>query len=151
MKKQINIDNKSLTFSFAEADIDTIILPIDTLTDEILGRATLHGLSQKIGDSAASHKNEYDRHDAIVDCIAQLKEGKWNRKAGGGTSLLLEALCRLYHNKEQSDITDFLNEKSDKEKLALSKNGKIALIIAEIRAERSGDTGTDLIDELEKL
>ena len=149
MKKSIDITKNTITFIF-DGTADLTINP-DEFSDEINRHSTLHGYAQKIGDGASGIKTDIERRDACFDVFQQLLHGVWNRKAGGGLSILLTALTRLYPGKEASDIRGFLEAKSDKEKRALAKNGKVALMIAEIKAERAGGSGEGLLDELEEI
>ena len=89
MKKIINITDLTVTFTFDNEE--EVVVGMDKMFD-VKANAMMHGLSQKIGDSAASFKTDAERRGAVLDMIEQLEGGTWNKKSGGGVSLLLEAL-----------------------------------------------------------
>lgn len=87
MKKQINIEARTVTFTF-EDGLAPITLGLDQVSESVALHATLHGLSQKIGDAAAIQKSEENgftvteamRQSAVDAMIQQLIAGDWNAK-----------------------------------------------------------------------
>ena len=160
-KKDIaaNIDGQKMTLVFANGKQITVY--VDELDTEIVNRAVMHGLKQKLVDAAAISRNPdtgatasiEDKYNAVYDVYQRLLNGEWNknREGGGGVSggLLFRALCRLYGRKTPEAIREFLDGKTKAEQSALRANPKIAAIIDEIRAERvSGVDSDHLLDEL---
>ena len=160
-KKDIaaNIDGQKMTLVFANGKQITVY--VDELDTEIVNRAVMHGLKQKLVDAAAISRNPdtgatasiEDKYNAVYDVYQRLLNGEWNknREGGGGVSggLLFRALCRLYDRKTPEAIREFLDGKTKAEQSALRANPKIAAIIDEIRAERvSGVDSDHLLDEL---
>ena len=73
-------------------------LGLDELKPEIVTRLALHGLSQKLGDSAASFSKEGDFHGAfgaMQGTADNLLQGVWVAKGSGGTSDLAQAIAEL--------------------------------------------------------
>lgn len=87
MKKQINIEARTVTFTF-EDGLAPITLGLDQVPESVVLHATLHGLSQKVGDAAAIQKSEENgftvteamRQSAVTAMIDQLVGGDWNAK-----------------------------------------------------------------------
>ena len=160
-KKDIaaNIDGQKMVLAFANGK--QITVNAEALDTDIVNRAVMHGLKQKLVDAAAISRNPdtgatasiEDKYNAVYDVYQRLLNGEWNknREGGGGVSggLLFRALCRLYDRKTPEEIKTFLDTKTKAEQSALRANPKIAAIIDEIRAERvSGVDSDDLLDEL---
>ena len=160
-KKDIaaNIDGQKMTLVFANGK--QITVNAEALEADIVNRAVMHGLKQKLVDAAAISRNPdtgatasiEDKYNAVYEVYQRLLNGEWNknREGGGGVSggLLFRALCRLYAAKTPEAIREFLDGKTKAEQSALRANPKIAAIIDEIRAERvSGVDSDDLLDEL---
>lgn len=155
----VNIDGQKLILTFANKK--QITVNAETLDADIVNRAVMHGLKQKLVDAAAISRNPdtgatasiVDKYNAVYEVYQRLLNGEWNknREGGGGVSggLLFRALCRLYDRKTPEAIREFLDGKTKVEQSALRANPKIAAIIDEIRAERvSGVDSDDLLDEL---
>jgi len=160
-KKDIaaNIDGQKMVLAFANGK--QITVNAEALDTEIVNRAVMHGLKQKLVDAAAISRNPdtgatasiEDKYNAVYDVYQRLLNGEWNknREGGGGVSggLLFRALCRMYSRKTPEQIREFLDGKTKAEQSALRANPKIAAIIDTIRAERvSGVDSEDLLDEL---
>jgi hypothetical protein len=91
MKKLIDIAGTSVSFTFE--GLDTVTLRTSEIKPEVATHAMLHGLSQKIGDSAAISKTEENgyvvteamRREAVLQMVAQLTAGDWNAKVRAPT------------------------------------------------------------------
>ena len=133
------------------------------LTPEILAMAALHGLKQKLGDAAAISRNTStgksatvaDKREAVVEVYERLLRGEWNKANRGGVAgnLLLQALTRMYEGrKTEEQLAGWLAERTDKELADLKKQPRVAAIMNEIRAERTGTgAASGLLDELDNL
>lgn len=138
-----------LTFSNGKS----LMLHPTQLNAEIQSVAKLHGLKQKLVDAAAISRNPDtgksatvdDKYEAVREVYDRLLSGAWNapREGGGGSgSLLLAALVRQT-GKDEAVLREWLAQKSDAEKKALSLNPKVAEHINAIRAERAKADGVD--------
>lgn len=159
----VTADSVSVRFDFRNGDTRTYTCPATLLL-----QAAGHGLSQKIGDAAASEKDVDDALLAIEKVGDRIAQGEWNavaRQAGdsfSGASLVIKALT-LETGKSVSEIKDFLEKKLEAGKEAgltraklyaafrnpATKVGqRIAQLQAEKDAKASGVSGDDLLSEL---
>ena len=130
------IEGDVITITFTEGD--PLIASLNDLSDEIVHRLAMHGLSQKLGDSYASGEVQEARERA-VRVWEDLKSGNWTtRVAGGGTrtSLLIEALIRAT-GKSQEEVIARVEEMDDDEKKGLRKHPQVKKAMAEIKVERA--------------
>lgn len=145
IQAQVNEVNNSITFTLGENEKT---LNVETLTDEIKHQALLHGLKQKIGDSAAIPRNELtgqsattqEKWQAISEMIDRLSQGIWNVGREGGSNisiLLVKALFEFYNGEKSLDyIRSQLAAKTPQERKALSLNPKISKIIDRLEKEQ---------------
>ena len=127
-----------------------------TLPDNLLNKFAAHGAEQKLGDEIAGLNDVEDCVLAVDELIDRLYNGEWSvkREANGmaGTSVLVRALVELT-GKTVEQIKQFLNGKSQAEKVALRNNPKIKPIVERIEAEKASkkaNVDTDaMLGELE--
>ena len=113
-------------------------LGLDELKPEIVTRLALHGLSQKLGDSAANFSKEENFHGAfgaMQGTADNLLQGVWAAKGGSGTSDLAQAIAELQDleiEKAEAAIA-----RMDEDTLKVFKSHpEIKLKIAEIQKAR---------------
>ena len=127
-----------------------------TLPDALLNKFAAHGAEQKLGDEIAGLTDTEDCVLAVDELIDRLYNGEWSvkREANGmaGTSVLVRALVE-HTGKTVEHIKQFLNGKSQAEKVALRNNPKIKPIVERIEAEKASkkaNVDTDaMLGELE--
>lgn len=127
-----------------------------TLPDNLLAKFAAHGAEQKLGDEIAGLNDVEDCVLAVDELIDRLYNGEWSikREANGmaGTSVLVRALVE-HTGKTVEQIKQFLNGKSQAEKVALRNNPKIKPIVERIEAEKASkktNVDTDaMLGELE--
>lgn len=127
-----------------------------TLPDNLLNKFAAHGAEQKLGDEIAGLTDTEDCVLAMDELIDRLYNGEWSikREANGmaGTSVLVRALVE-HTGKTVEQIKQFLNGKSQAEKVALRNNPKIKPIVERIEAEKASkkaNVDTDaMLGELE--
>ena len=127
-----------------------------TLPDALLNKFAAHGAEQKLGDEIAGLTDTEDCVLAVDELIDRLYNGEWSvkREANGmaGTSVLVRALVE-HTGKTVEQIKQFLNGKSQAEKVALRNNPKIKPIVERIEAEKAckkANVDTDaMLGELE--
>ena len=153
------IGNESITIMFANNK--QLHLSLNNLSTEIIDKATLHGLKQKLVDAAAISRdpetgrtaNIDDKYEAVKTVYDRLLAGEWNKPRESGEprgGLLFAALVRLYPAKTPESLREWLGAKTKKEQAQLRSNPKIARIIDEIRAENAVGVDTDaLLEELD--
>jgi len=109
------------------------------LNEEILRRCALHGISQKVGDAAASFSKEKrygDAFAAMTDVADMLAEGKWSAGTGGGTSDLVEALSRL-KGVDRETVRALVKRASEEKVKEWLGNKAVKTAILEIKLERA--------------
>lgn len=133
--KDIDTENKQIILSFKNGAQRTFQIP-----ESLMLNFALHGASQKLGDEMAGVPEIDDCVLAVDSLISRLEAGEWTkaRTSGGmaGTSVLIQALMRVY-DKPVEAIKEFLEGKTQAQKLALRANPKIEPTIKEIEAERA--------------
>lgn len=111
-----------------------------TIPDNMLNKFAAHGASQKLGDEIASLKDTDDAVLAIDELIDRLYNGEWNTKREGdglaGTSVLLKALVESTGQTPEK-VKEFLQKKTQAEKVALRNNPKIKPIVERLEAEKA--------------
>ena len=71
---------------------------LDDFSPAMVERLALHGLSQKVGDAAASFSKERDYHGAfgaMQGVVDNLMQGVWSSRAGSSTADLVTAIAEL--------------------------------------------------------
>lgn len=167
IQKDILVDEDAGTvavrFDFRNGETRTYTVPT-----ALLLQAAGHGLSQKIGDAAASEKDVDDALLAIEKVGDRIAGGEWNaagRQSGdsfSGASVVIKALV-MESGKTVAEVKAFLEGKLEagaasgltRSKLYASfKNPatKIGQRIAQLQAEKdvkaAGVSGDDLFNEL---
>ena len=160
MKKIFDFEKMAITFTFNDASLEpVVIMATEKKFAPLAEQCLLHGIGAKVGDAAALPKGatEADKRLAILDMIAQLESGLWNKKPGSAGSYLLEAMTIYYAGKKDKTgnilnaeyLSKWLESKTDADKKALANTEAIAKLIIEIRAKKTGITNaTDLLKEL---
>lgn len=80
MKKNVNAEELSVTFTFADGRSFTAKL--ENYSKEIVDRLALHGMAQKLGDSCAG-KDDSEWLATIEALDAQLRKGDWGAERTG--------------------------------------------------------------------
>ena len=131
-------------------------LGLDELKPEIVERLALHGLSQKIGDSAANFSKEENFHGAfgaMQGTADNLLQGIWAAKGGSGTSDLAQAIAEL--QDVEIEEAEAAIARMDEDTLKIFKSHpEIKLKIAEIQKARLAaqvDKAPSLADMFKKL
>lgn len=140
-------------------DGKTFLLSLENLSEDIITRLALHGLSQKVGDSFAGAGEEPNplkyAEERIIETYEQLRKGEWRVTVAGGprASLLARALARVTgHSLEEAiEVVEGLD---DEQKKAIRKDPAIKKASADIkledaqkakeRAEGAAGEGSDL-------
>ena len=138
-KKTVDIENRTITFDFGDGNVQTFEL--DKCSDEMKIQLSMHGGSQKIGDSYASAKKatEDTEIDPVVwsqeqaaGVIAQLYDDDWTvRTPGLGVATDLSVAFEEVTGETLSPDLD-----ADQKK-ALRAHPDIAAVLATIKAKRA--------------
>ena len=80
MKKNVNAEEMSITFTFA--DDRSFVARLENYSNDIVDRLALHGMAQKLGDSCAG-KDDSEWLATIEALDAQLRKGDWGAERTG--------------------------------------------------------------------
>ena len=160
IKSIVDVDNNTLTITVEGKE--PIIINSTNLLEAIRNHAVLHGLKQKIVDSAAlpSGATLTEKYLAMRDTFERITgmngaEPSWNKggdgSSGTATGLLFKALCRLYPAKTPEVLRAYHDKLDKSQQAALRKNPKVAAVIEEIKAESIKTAGIDTNDLLAEL
>lgn len=133
-----------------------IAVRLSALHPDIITRAALHGLSQKLGDAGAlsAGSTDEDRCEAISAVAGHLLAAdsgdQWNRKAAGdgsgGDGLLVRALVELGGEREAVKAKVAAMDK--KTQAAVRALPQVADIIARLRAPKNPAIGANALAAL---
>lgn len=155
-KKAIDVAAKAVVWTFDDGSTQTFDLT--QVTPELAVMLSLHGASQKIGDSYAGAKESgtdplaYAK-EAVKDTIAQLYKGEWKiARTGTGaprTSFLIIAFAKIT-GKSLEESQELVGGLTDEEKAALQKKPKIAAALAALRADAAVAKAAELAKKAEE-
>lgn len=143
-------DGSTITFTVLGAG--KLVLELAKLSDANKKRAAIHGLVQRVSDSAAIPFNKdtgyataAQKHAAMAVVVEHLNSGSedWKIKraagsgGGGDSGILLMALERIYPDKTKEYLQNWLNERKPSERVALQGQEKVKAMIDKIREERA--------------
>jgi hypothetical protein len=145
------VNGSTIEFQFANGK--TLAFDTAKAPANVRELATVHGFSQKIGDSYASAETVPEAIENAEAVIAALLAGSWNAgRSAGGVSLVIEAVARVYKISAEKAKAKF-DSLSEADRGAVTKHPTIKAEMARIRLERAeaakksvGDTegGIDL-------
>ena len=110
-------------------------------TPEMIERLALHGLSQKVGDAAASFSKDRDFHgafSAMQTVEDNLRNGLWSARAGGGTSDLVSVLAEM-QGVELEAAQSAVDKMNDEQLAAVKKHPAVKEAIAKLVAKRAAE------------
>jgi hypothetical protein len=158
VEKSYDLDAMSLSIAVGGEAGKELEFATSDLSDEIKANLLMHGLSQKLGDSAASIKaklkealsrdpSDEELISAVVDAInstwKQLESGEWRASRGEGEAKprigeVALAIARL-RNMDVEEVQRLVAA-TDKEKVKQwRKHPQIQAEIAKIRQERAAE------------
>ena len=114
---------------------------LDDYSAEMIERLALHGLSQKIGDSAASFSKDRDFHgafSAMQQTEDNLRNGLWSSRAGGGTSDLVQVLAEM-QGCELEAAQAAVDKMNEEQLAAVKKHPAVKKTIADLVAKRAAE------------
>lgn len=134
-------------------DGKSVSIDVSTLTPELKELGLIHGISQKVADSAAMSVNTEtglpasvdDKRAAMEKVIATLNGGEWSgaREGGDGGGLLFSALCAVYPKKTPDAIRAYMKPLTAAQKASLAETKRVKHEIDKIRAARVKAAGID--------
>lgn len=159
MAKNSTISTKveGSTITFTVADAGELTLDMGKLAKEILIRATIHGLVQRVSDGAALSRDAKtgkpaspaDKLAAMTAIVEHYESGtnQWrmtgNGQGGSRGSLLLEALMELTPDATREELVTKMKDWTAAQKKAVGLNPKVKVILDRLEAERYASIDTD--------
>lgn len=120
---------------------------------EILDGLVLHGLSQKVGDSASGFSKARDFHGAfgaMQSVVDGLLAGNWSTRSGGGTSDLVQAIAEL-QGASLEDAQAAVDKMDEPTLAAVRKHPAIKSKVADIVAAREAERAANSQESLGEL
>lgn len=139
---QVSEANGILSFSLANGL--KVVCDSDEVSAEIRERAMLHGLNQKIRDSAAGFSKDSDYSGAfraMQTVVDNLINGLWNAKGGTGTADLVQAIANL-KKIDLEDAQTAVDGLDDEQLKVVMGKPAIKAEILRLKAERAAKLAT---------
>ena len=159
------VDGKLVQFTVKDAG--TLTLDMARLHADILSRAAVHGMVQRVSDAAAIARNtETGKSATPVEKFENMKRlvehynsgtAEWALRVAGEkraprAGLELDVLCEAYPEMTREKLAKWLKSKSAVERSALMAEPRLAPIYARLVEEATSAVDTDtLLIELELL
>lgn len=138
---------------------DSIALDMTKLNADVVKRAAIHGMIQRISDAAAISRDPetgksatpQEKYDAMAQLIAHYESGtsEWSRtRSGDGApkGVLFRALCIVYPKRQPEEIREWLKGKSKAEKATMRQSKKVRDAIATFTDGAAGDAMLEELD-----
>ena len=138
-------DAPIITFDFVDGA--TEVVEFAKLPANVLAAAARHGISQKLGDTYAQHKNPEDAYDAFMAVLERLQAGEWMKEresAGPRTSMVLEAVVAVMEkagasidDAKRKELAELLQDKDARE--TAMAQPKVKAAYEAIKAQRAAE------------
>lgn len=146
----------STGLQFVLANGHAVQIDANLLTKEMQFAAMMHGLNQKIRDSAANCSKTDDYAQALQnmqDVVDSLMNGTWNRAGGGGQpGIVQEDLARAiasFKGAAYEKCFEAVRAATPEKRAEWAKNPRIAAFMAEAKAQRLAAAAAAATDELD--
>ena len=141
---------KGSTIVFTVTGVASLELDMGKVASSIYERAAIHGLIQRISDAAAISRNTEtglpadptDKYEAMKVLVEHYNSGaeewritKSSTGSGENGGLLKKCLLKLFPEKGEERVTEYLKTLSRKDKLALLNSDKVKPVADEFRAK----------------
>ena len=138
--KSINVAERTVTFTWADGAPPTVCR-YDDLSEAMRVHVGLFGINHKGGDSYSQAESVADARERCEATWNALLRGEWEIRIVGG--ILVEALARAT-GRGIDECRPVVAAMDDAAKRKLGKHKDILQAIADIRAERAGESEEDL-------
>lgn len=138
-KKFLMVETEGEKLTFVLGNGLRVEVAAGQLSADIKQKAMLHGLNQKVRDSAAGFSKDGDfsgAFRAMQQVVDNLIGGLWNAKGGSGTGDLVQAVANL-KGIEVGVAEEIVGGLDDEQLKALLAKPKIKAEVARIKAERA--------------
>lgn len=155
-KKTVTCDGVTGRVQFDFMDGTTQRYGLNDLSEEMVIRLAVHGLSQKLGDTYAGATSVKEAKGMVEELFTAMVNGDWTIKGErtGTGGILAEALS-VVTGQPLEACAEKLREMEEEQTKALKKNPQIKAVIAEINLERAKAkakaTATDEGEDLSAL
>lgn len=151
----LNTEGLHPVITFHVRGAGAITLDMDRLSADVVQRAAIHGMIQRISDAAAISRDEEtglpatpeEKLEAMSRLVAHYESGtsEWSRVAEAGPKggVLFKALCEMFPDRDAKSIREWLDELSKKEQTALRADPKVKAIIDRMQAEVGKSASVD--------
>lgn len=115
-----------------------VVADLAEMPEGVVQQLAIHGLSQKVGDSAAGYSKglEYSNaFGAMQGVVDNLTQGIWASRTGAGTSDFVQALCNI-KGMELADAQELVDRMSEEQMAQVKKHPQIKLEMARIKEAR---------------
>lgn len=137
-KKEYDLDTGMLEITFGNGQVREF--DSNELSEEIRKNLMLHGLSQKLGDSYAGVKGNYDEAlNNVASVFASLKSGDWSTAGEEARPRLAElaAAIAAIKNVPLEKATAAVEKATDEQRKAWRSNAQVKAAIAKARADKA--------------
>lgn len=148
-KREYDLDEGKAYFTFGNNT--ELTLGLEEVPSDLHKRLALHGIIQKVGDSYASAKGNFNvAIEAAKSVIDQLKAGEWE---GGGDEArprlaeLASAIAAL-RNAPLEKVTAAVEAATDEQRKAWRSNAQVKAKIAQQRAEKAAKNAEGSKEEI---
>ena len=137
---EVKVANGGIKFAFGNGEV--IRFDPTSCSADIRAQAERHGFNQKIRDAAAGYSKTRDYAGAIGEMravIESLQSGSWNRAGGAGAAAIADLIAAIasVRNAPLDKVAKAVEGATAEQRASWAKNAKVALAIAEIRAQRA--------------
>lgn len=126
------------------------------LNETIRHQAMMHGLNQKIRDSAANCSKTNDFAQALQnmgEVVESLLAGTWNRQGGGGQAGIVQedlaAAIAQFKGADEAKCLAAVRAATPEKRAEWAKNPRIAAFMADAKAKRLAAAAATASDELD--
>lgn len=147
------VDEDGVTFTLGDGK--TFTARLKDFREKIVNDLALHGVSQKIGDSAAGCAKDkaYGAAYAAMTAVYDgLKAGKWSAEREGGGGQLIADLIQAISTLKKMDaeaVGSAVRAADEATVKAWLKNAKIAAAILEIKSKRAKAAAKEADEDFE--
>lgn len=148
LKKTVNAAAGKVEFLLGNGQ--KLVASLTDFDEETLRQFTLHGISQKIGDSCANLAKGREfrlAFEAMQETFEGCVEGSWNKGRQSNFADLISALAQL-KGLPQDDVGKVVLEATDEQRKVWLSNKAVKAAIAELVAARKKAQAEDA-DELD--
>ena len=150
-KKEYDLDTGVVYFAFGNGE--TVEIDSNSIPEDTRKQCTLHGISQKGGDSYAGAKGNYaEAIQSVKDIRDQLYAGAWkaDRDSEGRPRLgeLAEAIARI-KGVDLERATAAVEKATDEQRKEWRSNAKVKFTIQQIRTEKAAKALEEAADKTE--